>query len=517
MAFLNLDVFLTTLSAMTKILFICVVGAVAARFPRGSPLLPVTLLRQLGRLQNMLMLPCLLFTSMASTVSYDMLLRFLPLLLGGLVIIPLSNAVSKLLKWIFCLPSDTFTPMLIMATTFPNCVSLPLLLLETLCEQHLVHSEFEDEAECFVVGSEMCFVYSIGWHFLFWSWCYPVLQSSAQCTASKIAHSDEAEKNAKETSDKPPNLLGADTLTPLDMSPLTKENALSLMEAPKSLTTTHLRRLSLQSKQTNGEEDATSPEVPGRRYSYVSQVDSDEEANEKHADLSQDVIPKLLKVIPQISGKFHSVGKNLALGCKRLLFQPNIISTLAGICVGLSPLQERMYKDESSPLQPFAGAISAIGKPCVILSILIMAGSLAQIDISNFAKKKNDPGLFRETFQSSEEPKDLKRYPARSIFTWKHVVFFLFSRLLIFPALGAFLLISTIRYAVPMIASSKLLQLVLVIQTAVPSAQMMIVCLSELNHQAAATTMSMLYVIQYLFSIFTLTIILSCVMSYIYV
>ncbi|CAN0003576.1 unnamed protein product, partial [Heterosigma akashiwo] len=178
MAVIRLDIFLTALSAMAKIFLICCSGALAARLPKSAPLLPPALLSQLARVMNFVFLPCLMLSSMGSVISVEILSDFFPLLYGSVAMIISSYIFSRLLRACLRLPRDEITDKLVVATSFPNCVSLPLLLVETLCEQRVVFEEFGNEAKCFEVASSMTFVYSIGWHLCFWSFAYNKLGKS---------------------------------------------------------------------------------------------------------------------------------------------------------------------------------------------------------------------------------------------------------------------------------------------------------------------------------------------------
>jgi hypothetical protein len=62
----------------------------------------------------------------------------------------------------------------------------------------------------------------------------------------------------------------------------------------------------------------------------------------------------------------------------------------------------------------------------------------------------------------------------------------------------------------------KLIQLVLIIESAAPSAQMIIVSLNHLGHQYTASKMAYMFVYMYLFSVVTITLWGTVAMSLIY-
>jgi len=60
----------------------------------------------------------------------------------------------------------------------PNAVSFPILVMETMCEQADINHDYDhDSQKCFDAASSMLFVYSIGWHIMFWTYAYPLLES----------------------------------------------------------------------------------------------------------------------------------------------------------------------------------------------------------------------------------------------------------------------------------------------------------------------------------------------------
>lgn len=60
----------------------------------------------------------------------------------------------------------------------PNAVALPIIVMQTLCEHQLVNQDYEmSSSKCFNEATAMLFVYSIGWHIMFWSIGYPILMN----------------------------------------------------------------------------------------------------------------------------------------------------------------------------------------------------------------------------------------------------------------------------------------------------------------------------------------------------
>ncbi|CAN0003562.1 unnamed protein product, partial [Heterosigma akashiwo] len=136
---------------------------------------------------------------------------------------------------------------------------------------------------------------------------------------------------------------------------------------------------------------------------------------------------------------------------RQLFLQPTMLSIFLGFGVGLTPLQGLMFKKENSPLRPLGSAISAIGTPLVTLSIIVMAGSLAQIDLTKGfqgrSRNRTDFGEAKNSYLAPDIGKSTsheinKKVESSSVrITWKHTVFFLLCRLVAFPAAGCLVIL----------------------------------------------------------------------------
>lgn len=59
--------------------------------------------------------------------------------------------------------------------------------MQTLCEDGRVNGEFTNgSSECFDEATSMLFVYSIGWHLMFWSYGFPLLKSLSKSSVDEI-------------------------------------------------------------------------------------------------------------------------------------------------------------------------------------------------------------------------------------------------------------------------------------------------------------------------------------------
>jgi len=69
------SVLFTSFSAMAKISIVSAVGFMCAKYPQNEPLLPLTALKYLSRISNIIFLPSLIVDSLGSSLSFALLQR----------------------------------------------------------------------------------------------------------------------------------------------------------------------------------------------------------------------------------------------------------------------------------------------------------------------------------------------------------------------------------------------------------------------------------------------------------
>jgi hypothetical protein len=181
-----LNVMVNSLGAMAKVAIVSAIGYACALFPRHDPFFSTVGLRIVSRLSNFVFLPALIIASLGATLSVDLLGR-----MGILVMFSFFTSVvsymlgSTLGKFIlnFNIPSEEealdvhMNIPIYVSIGSPNIVSLPLMVLQTLCESQLVNAEYGgDRMLCFQDAGSMLFVFSIAWHLVFWGYGYQMLK-----------------------------------------------------------------------------------------------------------------------------------------------------------------------------------------------------------------------------------------------------------------------------------------------------------------------------------------------------
>lgn len=171
-------VMFTAFSAMLKVFLVSAIAFVAADYPKANPILPKSSLQILARLSNAIFLPCAVVAALGSTLSAAIFSKLIVLVLFAFII----NSISYLLVFTigkgFYKGDKTMFTALCVAVGSPNAVSFPILVMQTMCEQPDINIDYDSNSStCFDEASTMLFVYSIGWHIIYWTFGFPMLES----------------------------------------------------------------------------------------------------------------------------------------------------------------------------------------------------------------------------------------------------------------------------------------------------------------------------------------------------
>ena len=268
-----LPVMTNSFVAMMKIFCISAVGVAMAKYPKVEPLMTLPAIKYISRIAQLVFIPALIISALGSSVSISLLSR-----LGMLIPFCFTvNTVSYI--WGYALRFlHEDDPVLFQASMTaianPNAIAFPLLVVQSLCETHPVVDDYADAGECFREGTAMMFIYSIGWHLMYWSYGYRQLVNISQA-----------------------------------------ENGTATTSAnPSSIT-------------------------------------------------------------------------DIARHVKSIFSSPAMLAIYCGMFIGLIPGLKGLMFERISVLRPIGGAIEVLAQPCVAMNSLIMAASLAHVDISQLYKK----------------------------------------------------------------------------------------------------------------------------------
>ena len=174
-----ISIMLNAFAAMMKIFLISTVGVCLAKFPSKDPILPAIMIKYLSKLANNVFVPCLIMTSLGSAITVQLLQRIGVLVLFCFV----ANSASYFYGYTFGRllhgrSDDAMFIALTVAIGSPNAISLPIMVMQTMCNESYVKADYDDnQNKCFAEATSMLFVYSMGWHLMFWSYGFPTLKT----------------------------------------------------------------------------------------------------------------------------------------------------------------------------------------------------------------------------------------------------------------------------------------------------------------------------------------------------
>lgn len=136
---------------------------------------------------------------------------------GALGVVTISYTTSTLLGYVFCIKNPRDHCALRIAATFPNIVSLPILIFPSLCEYTVVKDRFVPSSveennrqdTCVALSNTMIFCYFFSYSLLFWTYGHPQLMKSAQLNAKTISN-QTVESDLEESSQPPPAAIDED-------------------------------------------------------------------------------------------------------------------------------------------------------------------------------------------------------------------------------------------------------------------------------------------------------------------
>ncbi|KAG5188507.1 hypothetical protein JKP88DRAFT_304328 [Tribonema minus] len=347
----------------------------------------------MGRLCNWLFLPGLVCASMGANLSTSLLLEYSPLLVADTVIRAISWVVITACEKLLPVEPRLFKAVKI-AVLFCNVGSIPLLYMESLCDQDIVNADYDGSAsECFAAATSMIFVYLITWHIWFYSWGF-----------YELAKADDLDEKPTAL---PPvdNFLGVSITGDFDRP---HSMAVSVVAAAQQqqhggaavagaddceagsggggggfaggARTFKLSAAASECDSTTGARaaarapDALLPPLSHSRCGSAASGPAADKAARAPAFASAAANPDVrangLAPLPE-KQRWWLGG---AGGVWRAVVSPPNVAVLLGVTIGVVPaLREGMFHDATSPLRPIGAAIVTIGQPTIALQTLLMA------------------------------------------------------------------------------------------------------------------------------------------------
>ena len=194
------SVLIASASSVAKVFLIAIVGLFAVKHPGNNPLIPPASINVLSRFAFTVLNIPLVYSSIGSTLSIDVIgsLWFVPL--AGMVVIALSFVIATMTERLpfFRVEHRVDFDALRIACSFPNVVAIPVLVFPSLCEYEIVWKVFvpkdgdQEEltrnpiTECANTMNAMTFSYFFAWLFMFF-----LLGNQALISAGKRKRQEE--------------------------------------------------------------------------------------------------------------------------------------------------------------------------------------------------------------------------------------------------------------------------------------------------------------------------------------
>ena len=164
--------------AMLKIFFVSCAGVYIAKFPKDNVLMPPKAMQYFSRISNAMFLPFLVLYSMGSIITPNLLKKALVLILFSVLVNVTSLCTGFCFEKLKFHDSERFGRIVTLAIGTPNQLSLPIMVMQSMCTSSIVNADYDDDEDlCTKESMSLLFVYSIGFNITFWSFGYLVLES----------------------------------------------------------------------------------------------------------------------------------------------------------------------------------------------------------------------------------------------------------------------------------------------------------------------------------------------------
>jgi len=540
----------------TLTIFLCILsGVVLVKWPKDAPILDPKNLRPLSRLALSVCMPCTLIANMANGLHWDVLANGSYIFFFAVVQLLISYGVALLLRKCFrsYIPDYyvSYFPFCFMIT---NSFSVPVAILKIYCEL-----ESSNSVECISeVLTYTTFFTAVAPQLVLWSFVYPILceLEFVEYDASQIQFENE-KVSFVQSSELPP---WEDSLKDALSGTSMKGNYISVSPALDSMVGLFDRRCFISRYQSKADESTPLLSIPSKSetksprsiHKIVSFSDQDLRSlgnrnvlNDSpdpsgclkifdETEIKEAPLPKV-RSVPNFSRRnssfncvdgplLHEIFAEMSIvvdhrglerdvtfrresritspgglrafdveqesycesfmqlswvqGLKKTALQPCIIAIFLGSFIGLVKPLQVIFKPDSSFF--FIGsAIHLFGTPAVGLLISVMAGSL---------------GNAYHTWSPGEEPIQL-------------IALVVFGKMILCPLFTFIFLYIFATFVFPL---EPLLMTVILLESAMPTANVLIGVAIELSHEQESRTTAVVMLAQYCFGIISFTIVLTC-------
>ena len=495
----TVEIALNAFSAMSKIALMSCVGVFLAKYPKHKPIMNLEFIQTLSKLSNNVFVPCLILTSLGSGVNLDLLSRIGVLVLFCAIINLISFFFAHTLGWwLHGRCKDDMYIALAVAIGSPNAISLPIMVLQTMCENDTINLDYGSNAkQCYTEGTSMLFVYSIGWHLMFWSYGFPILKSlkEKQLLAGTTGESSPSSAPITLLPVSDPTLLRDDDTTNSNNS-TSNSSTLSLCK-PKVL----------------------------QAMKWFQSVLLTPAMMAIIGGVTISLIPPLQLMLFEDISVFRPLGSAITTLGEPVVATSCLIMSASLANVDLSRGRPQVHTTASDGVEMTAADNDKRDKK-MAKSYALLSGDFDEsmhediaspVDLdSEKEEQKEGPLMVSSSVDivPSFIPPVVDVIPLPS---WRSVAALILCRLVLPPLIVIYALLPLALHFHVLRMEDRLMQFIIAIESASSSAQVIIVSLNQLGLTKIASDMSYMYVFQFTSSIFTISFWATVAMSNIYI
>eukprot|EP01063_Lacrimia_lanifica_P039375 TRINITY_DN8634_c0_g1_i1.p1 TRINITY_DN8634_c0_g1~~TRINITY_DN8634_c0_g1_i1.p1 ORF type:complete len:486 (+),score=182.33 TRINITY_DN8634_c0_g1_i1:1388-2845(+) len=452
---MNLKVMGAAAGSVGKIVAVCAVGYFCSRYPKDEPYMTRDIRKGIGRLLLEVLVPILAAHSLMTTVSLETVGKRWPLLLWSTLSIVLGAVCASLFARALGL-TGAYRRGFTVAGSFGNSVGVPLLMMGALCEGDILRAQYGDSCRDLAYGYIM--FYGIPWRFAMFGLAMPWITAAGDeaADAKPAAPAETAGRPAVSTDHSPQRSL-LDSQAGVD-----GEVELAAVEVAAS-----------EGSDSGSDDGAQEREVAASVLltRTVSAAIDDIKA-QQGTEGNERAAPK--SCIARLAHRIATIVKDpniwFPIFCAGAMLVPGVKDFVVG-----EKLADGSYSQPGLPV--LATTMKTLGEPVVALITLSMAAAIL--------------------------PKGAKLSEFVACDTIKKGLGLLFIRGVLTPLIG-FGLVYLVQDSFGM-PGNRLQWLVILVQFAMPSPQLVIVAMTSIGRHELAKQMGPVYTVLYLCSVVTLT------------
>lgn len=195
------DILRAASSSIIKTFLIASVGYLSTKYPLSKPYLTPSDINSLSRFSFTFLFLPLIYSGIPSSINLKGVNSYWFVIPGAILVITISFGISSLMMHIPIFTnykSIHCCKVLQTSIVFPNIIALPILIFPELCHYKGIYETFceqlwpsatnveEKQKSCVSVMNTMVFLYFFGWSVLFWSFGYKLLVESGRELEEKV-------------------------------------------------------------------------------------------------------------------------------------------------------------------------------------------------------------------------------------------------------------------------------------------------------------------------------------------